>query len=78
MLRACGRGVAMSEAAVPLVVAEKIVKRFGALTANDRVDLTVMPGEIHAPARETARAKVNTPRQECYYAPAAKRGARIL
>jgi len=47
----------MSEAAVPLVVAEKIVKRFGALTANDRVDLTVMPGEIHALLGENGAGK---------------------
>ncbi len=41
----------------PLVQAEKIVKRFGALRANDGVDLTVMAGESHALLGENGAGK---------------------
>ncbi|MCU0886765.1 MAG: ABC transporter ATP-binding protein [Rubritepida sp.] len=41
----------------PLVEAQQIVKRFGALVANDHVDLTVMPGEIHALLGENGAGK---------------------
>jgi len=41
----------------PLVEAQGIVKRFGALIANDAVDLTVMPGEIHALLGENGAGK---------------------
>ena len=37
--------------------ARGIVKRFGALTANDHVDLTVMPGEVHALLGENGAGK---------------------
>ncbi len=42
---------------IPLVRAEGIVKRFGALTANDHVDLTVLPGEVHALLGENGAGK---------------------
>jgi ABC-type uncharacterized transport system ATPase subunit len=42
---------------VPLLEARQIVKRFGALVANDHVDLTVMPGEIHALLGENGAGK---------------------
>ncbi|MBY0337532.1 MAG: ABC transporter ATP-binding protein [Acetobacteraceae bacterium] len=42
---------------IPLVAAERIVKRFGALTANDHVDLAVMPGEVHALLGENGAGK---------------------
>lgn len=42
---------------VPLVALRGIVKRFGTLTANDRVDLDVMPGEIHALLGENGAGK---------------------
>jgi general nucleoside transport system ATP-binding protein len=41
----------------PLIQAEQIVKRFGALQANDRVDLTVLPGEAHALLGENGAGK---------------------
>jgi simple sugar transport system ATP-binding protein len=41
----------------PLVEAQQIVKRFGALAANDHVDLRVMPGEIHALLGENGAGK---------------------
>jgi simple sugar transport system ATP-binding protein len=41
----------------PLVEASGIVKRFGALAANDHVDLRVMPGEIHALLGENGAGK---------------------
>ena len=43
--------------AVPLIEARGIVKRFGTLTANDHVDLKVMPGEIHALLGENGAGK---------------------
>ncbi len=43
--------------AVPLVSLRGIVKRFGTLTANDHVDLDVMPGEIHALLGENGAGK---------------------
>ncbi len=41
----------------PLVEARQIVKRFGALLANDHVDLRVMPGEVHALLGENGAGK---------------------
>ena len=32
----------------PVVVLRGITKRFGTVLANDRVDFTLRPGEIHA------------------------------
>ncbi|MBP0574046.1 ATP-binding cassette domain-containing protein, partial [Mycobacterium tuberculosis] len=43
--------------AVPLLEARGIVKRFGAFTANDHIDLKVMPGEIHALLGENGAGK---------------------
>jgi ABC-type uncharacterized transport system ATPase subunit len=43
--------------APPLIEARRIVKRFGALTANDRVDLIVQPGEVHALLGENGAGK---------------------
>ena len=42
---------------IPLLVTEGLTRRFGALTANDAVDLTVMPGEIHALLGENGAGK---------------------
>ena len=42
---------------IPLVEARGIVKRFGALLANDHVDLVVQPGEIHALLGENGAGK---------------------
>ncbi|MGY6634325.1 MAG: ABC transporter ATP-binding protein [Alkalilacustris sp.] len=44
-------------AQTPLLVAEGLTRRFGALVANDAVDLTVMPGEIHALLGENGAGK---------------------
>jgi len=41
----------------PLLVAEGLTRKFGALVANDSVDLTVMPGEIHALLGENGAGK---------------------
>jgi simple sugar transport system ATP-binding protein len=41
----------------PLVRAEGLTKRFGALVANDAVDLAVNPGEIHALLGENGAGK---------------------
>ena len=45
------------QASPPLLAAEGITKRFGALLANDAVDLTVAPGEIHALLGENGAGK---------------------
>jgi simple sugar transport system ATP-binding protein len=42
---------------MPLIEAQALVKRFGALVANDAVDLAVMPGEIHALLGENGAGK---------------------
>ena len=47
----------MADAQVPLFEARGIVKRFAALTANDRIDLKVAPGEIHALLGENGAGK---------------------
>ncbi len=44
-------------ASAPLMVAQAIVKRFGALIANDHVDLAVGQGEIHALLGENGAGK---------------------
>ena len=41
----------------PRLVMHGITKRFGALTANDRIDLAVAPGEIHALLGENGAGK---------------------
>ena len=41
----------------PLLDATGLVKRFGALVANDHVDLRVMPGEAHALLGENGAGK---------------------
>ncbi|MGG5821490.1 ABC transporter ATP-binding protein [Falsiroseomonas sp. HW251] len=41
----------------PLIQADAVVKRFGALTANDHVDLTVAAGEVHALLGENGAGK---------------------
>ena len=41
----------------PLVILEGITKRFPGVVANDRVDLTLMPGEIHALVGENGAGK---------------------
>jgi simple sugar transport system ATP-binding protein len=42
---------------IPLLEARGIVKRFGSFTANDQIDLKVMPGEIHALLGENGAGK---------------------
>ena len=41
----------------PLIEAERITRRFGALVANDAVDLRVQPGEVHALLGENGAGK---------------------
>jgi simple sugar transport system ATP-binding protein len=45
------------QASPPLLAAEGITKRFGALVANDAVELKVAPGEIHALLGENGAGK---------------------
>jgi ABC-type uncharacterized transport system ATPase subunit len=52
-----GITVAEPAARTPVVEARGIVKRFGDLVANDRIDLTVLPGEIHALLGENGAGK---------------------
>ena len=44
-------------AAAPRLELRQIVKRYPGITANDRVDLTVLPGEIHAVLGENGAGK---------------------
>jgi simple sugar transport system ATP-binding protein len=44
-------------AAPPLLQAQQVTRRFGALVANDAVDLTVQPGEVHALLGENGAGK---------------------
>jgi ABC-type uncharacterized transport system ATPase subunit len=54
-------GIAIAEprtaAQTPVMEACGIVKRFGDLAANDRIDLAVLPGEIHALLGENGAGK---------------------
>jgi simple sugar transport system ATP-binding protein len=54
---AAGRADGGTDARPPVVEARGIVKRFGTLTANDHVDLTIAPGEIHALLGENGAGK---------------------
>jgi len=45
------------QASPPLLAAEGITRRFGALVANNAVDLKVAPGEIHALLGENGAGK---------------------
>lgn len=49
--------VEQSNNATPLLQARGIVKRFGTLTANDYIDLSLVPGEIHALLGENGAGK---------------------
>jgi simple sugar transport system ATP-binding protein len=53
------RGTAMSATAIdePVLVAQGITKRFGALVANDSVNLTIRRGEVHAVLGENGAGK---------------------
>ena len=42
---------------VPRLQLRRISKRYPGCLANDAIDLTIAPGEIHALLGETARAK---------------------
>ena len=48
---------AQEKAATPLLAVRGLSKRFGAVLANDGVDLTIMPGEIHALLGENGAGK---------------------
>ncbi len=47
----------VSQAGKPLVAMRGIVKRFGAFTANDRIDLDILSGEAHALLGENGAGK---------------------
>ena len=47
----------MTAMSPPLIQADQLVKRFGALVANDHVDLTVAAGEVHALLGENGAGK---------------------
>jgi simple sugar transport system ATP-binding protein len=49
--------MALSGRQVPLLETQGLVKRFGALVANDRVDLAVCAGEVHALLGENGAGK---------------------
>ncbi|MFN8053011.1 MAG: ABC transporter ATP-binding protein [Acidimicrobiales bacterium] len=50
-------GFHTGEAAVPRLAVRNMTKRFGDLVANDAVDLTVAPGEVHAVLGENGAGK---------------------
>jgi simple sugar transport system ATP-binding protein len=56
-VRASGRADAGPDAPVPLLQLTDITKRFGALTANDRISLSVAPGEVVAMLGENGAGK---------------------